>query len=325
MAQVPRQVPWFDWNEWNYVKIGLFEQPASREGGQPEHDTIGRFHNRMAALEIVRLWRARGGLLPHSVDATAHFSELNMIDTAAAYSSHDAAAAAVVVDDAISETETTKMNRLTKKKSSLLESNNYRSEIELRLMYTMAIVRSINGLADPGQQGIYAESVLSLVSSRGLPAWIVEIRHDGTHNSLPTLQVLRAASSILMKWYYKNYWEVQGENIPDLPVSKLVQSKESTSMYENSNDNEINNTHIEKAKRCQLSGNNDEQLVKEKKRKFGNARISENGDTHFLLCPLGVMQGQKSLDLYKLVIVPDGARRRDAEAGGGTDAEERRM
>ena len=39
------------------------------------------------------------------------------------------------------------------------------------------------------------------------------MRHDGTHNQLPILSVLRAASTHLIQWFYNNYWEVQSQHI----------------------------------------------------------------------------------------------------------------
>ena len=42
-----------------------------------------------------------------------------------------------------------------------------RSEIELRLLYSMGIIRSINGLVDPNQQGYFAESIYSIGTKLG--------------------------------------------------------------------------------------------------------------------------------------------------------------
>lgn len=81
--------------------------------------------------------------------------------------------------------------------------------MELQLLYSMVITRAVNGLVDGGQQGVYALSVLSLAEKIGLPGWIVEIRHDSTHNQLPALPVLRSAAHHLMRWYDENYWTVQ--------------------------------------------------------------------------------------------------------------------
>lgn len=84
-----------------------------------------------------------------------------------------------------------------------------RSEMEIRLQYSMIVVRAINGLVDTSQQGVYADSVASIANRMDLPSWLVELRHDSTHNQLPSISVLQAASSQLLSWYVANYWSRQ--------------------------------------------------------------------------------------------------------------------
>lgn len=125
------------------------------------------------ALETVALWRVRGRM-PLSVDSTAHLIELRLRDSTAnqhGYHRH--------------------------------------SESELKLLYSAVIVRAVNGLVDPNQQGIYATSVLTLAERMGLPGWIVELRHDATHNQMPSLSVLRTAAATLVNWFYDFYWMPQ--------------------------------------------------------------------------------------------------------------------
>mgnify|MGYP003385449672 FL=1 len=85
--------------------------------------------------------------------------------------------------------------------------------MELRLQYSMIVVRAINGLVDTSQQGVYADSVASIANRMDLPSWLVELRHDSTHNQLPSISVLQAASSQLLSWYVANYWRKQEERI----------------------------------------------------------------------------------------------------------------
>lgn len=138
----------------------------------------GSISDARLALEIITVWRARGNI-PHSVEGSAGLIQVAMQDS--------------VVDD------------------GSMQGN--LSEMELRMLYSLAIIRSINGLVDPSQKGIYVESVLSIASNLGIPAWIVEIRHDGTHNSLSSIGVLRAACTYLLQWYRDNYWNVQFQRV----------------------------------------------------------------------------------------------------------------
>lgn len=64
-------------------------------------------------------------------------------------------------------------------------------EHELRLLYSMAFIRFVNGLIDPAQKGAYALSMNGIADTIGLPSWFVDLRHAGTHDQLPTICLLR--------------------------------------------------------------------------------------------------------------------------------------
>ena len=137
----------------------------------------------MRSLEIVALWRMRGRL-PLSVDCTANLAELKLRDI------H-------------------------------IPGIRVHSVNELKLLYSAVVVRAVNGLVDPSQQGIFATSVLTLAERIGLPGWIVEIRHDATHNQMPSLSVLRSAANALFGWYYDYYWNPQWNLLQNLSASSI--------------------------------------------------------------------------------------------------------
>ncbi|KAJ3011169.1 UNVERIFIED_CONTAM: Ribosomal biogenesis protein las1l [Siphonaria sp. JEL0065] len=83
------------------------------------------------------------------------------------------------------------------------------SEHELRLMYSIAFVRFVNGVVDSQQKGIYAGSVAGIAESLGLPAWFVDLRHSGTHDRLPSISLLRSGCHQALDWLNANYWIVQ--------------------------------------------------------------------------------------------------------------------
>jgi Las1-like len=73
------------------------------------------------------------------------------------------------------------------------------SEHELRLMLSAVIIRSVNGLADVLQQGrSTAASVAGVCAKLGIPGWIVQLRHDATHQQLPPLSSLRMGATSLL-------------------------------------------------------------------------------------------------------------------------------
>mmetsp|Transcript_9999 Transcript_9999/g.23848 ORF Transcript_9999/g.23848 Transcript_9999/m.23848 type:complete len:569 (+) Transcript_9999:116-1822(+) len=83
------------------------------------------------------------------------------------------------------------------------------TEHSLRLAYAMAIVRFVNGVADSGQKSAPMTSVASLARQYGLPRVLVDIRHDSTHNKLPSLPMLRLATQHALSWLRYNYWFAQ--------------------------------------------------------------------------------------------------------------------
>ena len=79
----------------------------------------------------------------------------------------------------------------------------------LRLQYSLAIVRFVNGVTDAAQKGRVAASVAGLAHQLGVPRLLVDIRHESTHNELPTISVLRVAAGQALEWLQRWYWEAQ--------------------------------------------------------------------------------------------------------------------
>jgi hypothetical protein len=144
------------------------------------------------ALEMVEVWKARSnGLeaLPHAVESTTALVQVSLRD----YSQQNT------------------------------------SVTELRLAYSSAIVRCINGLADAlQQQRFVAAPVSTLCGQLGIPSWLVDIRHEASHNSLPTLGVLRLGAAALLNYWKSEYW------IPSCPNWK----KSETSMSDDADKEE---------------------------------------------------------------------------------------
>lgn len=134
------------------------------------------------AIEMVGLWKMRGKV-PHSVDSTALLTSISI------------------------------------RESEMSERPAFFARQAIRLEYSIAVIRCVNGLVDGGQQGVFAESVLSLAERLGLPGWIVELRHDATHNDLPSIEVLRAASNQLKCWFREHYWAPQIQHLQSLALA----------------------------------------------------------------------------------------------------------
>ena len=122
---------------------------------------------RAVGIRAVEVWRLRGPhSLPLAVDATASFTELALLDAE---------------DGTV-------------------------SQHAMSLMYSMAVTRLVNGIVDPLQRGSRAASVKHLAQTVGLPSALVELRHECTHNRLPSLGRLRLAADQALLWLHEHYW-----------------------------------------------------------------------------------------------------------------------
>lgn len=67
--------------------------------------------------------------------------------------------------------------------------------------------------------GLYAGSALSVAAEIGLAPWIVELRHQATHDKLPSLVLLHSARAQGLDWLRQNYWEIQAHSTTLLQTS----------------------------------------------------------------------------------------------------------
>ncbi|KAI5056506.1 hypothetical protein GOP47_0028324 [Adiantum capillus-veneris] len=92
----------------------------------------------------------------------------------------------------------------------------------LCLMYSMAIMRLINGIVDHSKKQS-SLSVADRAESAGLPRMLVDIRHEVAHQELPSLSYLRLASQEAIDWLKGHYWEAQKQVLED--THKHLQDK----------------------------------------------------------------------------------------------------
>ncbi|KAG7666742.1 hypothetical protein KSW81_000515 [Nannochloris sp. 'desiccata'] len=98
------------------------------------------------------------------------------------------------------------------------------SQLPLRMQYSLAVVRMVNGIADSSQKGRMAASVASLSAAAGLPRLLVDLRHEATHNELPSLAALQLAAHHALTWLRTNYWQKQKDHVElnKTKISKIV-------------------------------------------------------------------------------------------------------
>jgi hypothetical protein len=134
------------------------------------------------AVGRVRAWQSRGKV-PHSVEATAALVEIGLARAG--------------------------------------EGGGGRSENEIRLMYSMALVRLVNGIVDAVQQKKFAAPVSDLAGKVALPRVLVDIRHTASHNALPTLPALSLAAARALEWLGQHYWVPQAAALQSGPVNSI--------------------------------------------------------------------------------------------------------
>jgi len=190
--------PWLDAEEFEEVGKRLLSSVAIIDFNQfllsrknqhlSERETPPEINLIRQALRQVIVWRTRPSSTPltYPVETTACLTEILLRDYDASH---------VVTCSNTCKTSST---------------------MELRLAYSSAIIRGVNGIAGSLQQrrGLdraNALSVATLCKRLGLPGWVVDLRHDAAHGELPTLPSLRMAAKTLLEFFSTLYWKPYSE------------------------------------------------------------------------------------------------------------------
>ncbi|KFX99982.1 hypothetical protein V490_01545 [Pseudogymnoascus sp. VKM F-3557] len=80
------------------------------------------------------------------------------------------------------------------------------SAYAVRAAYSAAFCRFVTGLLDGYQDKKHKLSMFSIAKNIGLPATFVELRHQCTHEELPSLGKLRGACERSLDWIWRQYW-----------------------------------------------------------------------------------------------------------------------
>ena len=190
---IPKIVPWFDWLEWRYVMTSYFASNQVNESDEIfyHHDND---ENISFAFDLVSLWKKRGRC-NIAIDSTTQL--INNI------------------------------RYLYQKNNNLSASD----EESMRSIYSLTLIRTINGLVDQCQNQYYANSMYNIAKEINIPGWIIELRHEATHNELPSLTVLKTATLNMIFWFRDHYWKHQLYHINSLKQEIFVNPSSSSSTY----------------------------------------------------------------------------------------------
>lgn len=84
--------------------------------------------------------------------------------------------------------------------------------------------RFVTGLLDGHQDKQRKQSMYAIAKTIGLPATFVELRHQSTHEQLPSLAKLRSAAKKALAWIWDYYWQHLGEDGPVTPADPCTEA-----------------------------------------------------------------------------------------------------
>ncbi|XP_046736249.1 protein LAS1 [Diprion similis] len=96
-------------------------------------------------------------------------------------------------------------------------------ENDLCLMYSTTIMRFLNHITNIGETK--QSSLFQIAKQLNIPRWIVNIRHDAAHgHELPSIDVLRIATNMLLDWLHEEYWAAELKAMKD-DITKQVEEE----------------------------------------------------------------------------------------------------
>ncbi|XP_060973302.1 uncharacterized protein LOC115725186 isoform X3 [Cannabis sativa] len=188
-------VPWMSWEEWLFVYDSLFSDSP---------------HAVSSALAKISTWGSRG-CLPVTIEVTASIIEIQMRDP---YFSK------FRKDQNIDASDKNRGNQ---------GSDGSLSDEMLAMLYCMAIMRLVNGVVEKTRKQREV-SIAVAADAINMPRTLIDIRHEGSHRELPTLQIVRSASIKALDWLKFYYWEPQKKAVPfqgdsTTKIRKRIKSK----------------------------------------------------------------------------------------------------
>lgn len=126
------------------------------------------------ALQRISAWRSRG-CLPIVIEVTASIIEIQQRDS--------------FFRDGLSVSDVLEEDMLT-------------------MLYCMAIMRLVNGIVEKTRKK-HEVSIAEAADVIGIPRMLIDIRHECSHRDLPSLRLVRLASTKALDWLKAYYWEPQ--------------------------------------------------------------------------------------------------------------------
>ncbi|CAM8933372.1 unnamed protein product [Rhodiola kirilowii] len=152
----------------------------------------------VSALHRIRAWRGKG-CLPAVVDITASLIEIQQKDPF-----------------------------FNAKRAGGQLGDELLSQEMMSMLYCMAIIRLVNCVIERTRKR-NGKSIAEAAEDIQIPRLLIDIRHEGSHRDLPSLEILRLASVEALEWLKMYYWNPQKEAVScedeNRDVKKQIKAK----------------------------------------------------------------------------------------------------
>lgn len=113
------------------------------------------------------------------------------------------------------------------------------SSFSVRAVYSAAFTRFVTGFCDIGrnrERSLEPSSMLDIANKIGMPAHFVALRHEATHEEMPSLQRLMRVTEEALEWLWNLYWSrleepESEENVAAALPEMRAQAKEVLKTY----------------------------------------------------------------------------------------------
>ncbi|KAL9679368.1 hypothetical protein QQ045_017227 [Rhodiola kirilowii] len=151
-----------------------------------------------SALQRIRAWRGKG-CLPAVVDITASLIEIQQKDPF-----------------------------FNAERAGGQLGDEFLSQEMMSMLYCMAIIRLVNCVIERTRKR-NGKSIAEAAEEIQIPRMLIDIRHEGSHRDLPSLEILRLASVEALEWLKMYYWNPQKEAVScedeNRDVKKKIEAK----------------------------------------------------------------------------------------------------
>ncbi|CAM8935666.1 unnamed protein product [Rhodiola kirilowii] len=151
-----------------------------------------------SALNRIRAWRGKG-CLPSVVDITSSLIEIQQKDPF-----------------------------FNAKRAGGQLGDELLSQEMMSMLYCMAIIRLVNCVIERTRKR-NGKSIAEAAEEIQIPRMLIDIRHEGSHRDLPSLEILRLASVEALEWLKMYYWNPQKEAVScedeNRDVKKQIKAK----------------------------------------------------------------------------------------------------